>query len=182
MLDIGEVLQPLYAFPHIDTIIIRCPALVTGAEDLQDIAHAWPKLKTLSLIQPDPRLRPELVLEDLTPLARNCSNLDLLELNAYANKVPCAAAVVKLLPEPSLCGLRWLTAFDGTIGEKPAAVTSLLAYLFPALNQVVYHKPEWDTIDDQTARSTTVCGRGWGSRPFNAPVSRSILNLMTDFN
>ncbi|EIW55797.1 uncharacterized protein TRAVEDRAFT_50279 [Trametes versicolor FP-101664 SS1] len=154
VLDIGEVLQPLYAFPHIDTIIIRCPALVTGAAALQDIAHAWPKLKTLSLIQPDPQFPPRLVLEDLAPLARSCPGLDLLELNVYANRVPCGAALLQLLPEPSRCRLQWLTALDATI-ENPVAVANFLAYLFPALDQVVYQKPKWDLAPYQPVKEYT---------------------------
>ncbi len=143
VLDVGDALRPLYAFPHLATLVIRIPALVVRARALQDIAHAWPELSILSLMSdhahPPRRDAPCLALADLVPLARNCPQLDMLTLhvNADDSQLPDAAALARLLPEPSRSPLRVFTACDAGIGD-PRKTAAVLVRLFPGLREVEY--------------------------------------------
>ncbi|EIW55768.1 uncharacterized protein TRAVEDRAFT_50248 [Trametes versicolor FP-101664 SS1] len=133
-LDVEETLEPFYACPHIDTLHIRSPSLVASTNALQNIAHAWRNLATLSLVsfQPPPWVKPRLTLEGLIPLARDCPDLCTLELPVSADRVPDEATLARLLPVPSRCALRRLVVFDATI-EDEHAVADFLARLFPEI-------------------------------------------------
>lgn len=134
-LDIEEALEPFYACAHIDTLHIRSPSLVASTNALQNIAHAWRNLATLSLVsfQPPPWVKPRLTLEGLIPLARDCPDLCTLELPVSADAVPDEATLARLLSEPSRCALRRLVVFDAVI-EDEHAVADFLARLFPVIS------------------------------------------------
>ncbi len=86
MLDVREVLRPLYTFPYTDNLILRCTALV---------------IEALSLIQPPhPMPQPRLALdsEDLAPLAPNWPSLAFLTLNVCALKTLQSEATLAQLP------------------------------------------------------------------------------------
>ncbi|EIW55800.1 uncharacterized protein TRAVEDRAFT_22239 [Trametes versicolor FP-101664 SS1] len=153
VIDVGVALRPLYAFPHIDYVCIQCPALAVSANSIRDIAHAWPQLATLSLNSYNPyppgSNTPCLTLTNLVPLAQNCAHLDTLGLHLHAHKLPDAETLARLLPAPSQCGLRRLTAFAGVNIENPAEVAGVLARLFPVLREAEYGKIAWVPEGDQ---------------------------------
>lgn len=151
-LDVGEALRPLYSLPHIERLIIRSYAMYAGADTLQDIAHAWRRLNTLSLISYTRYLLQTRVitLDALAPLARKCPNLDVLELSMSAADLPDKATLAQL-PDPSPCRLRSLTVFNAPINGSVDQVAGFLGKLFPHMDEVVYCGAERASREQQGA-------------------------------
>ncbi|KAI0360764.1 hypothetical protein OH77DRAFT_1586309 [Trametes cingulata] len=138
-LDVGYALQPLYALPVMDTLIIHGPTVFVDSSTLRSIANAWSKLEILSMLSWDvhPATERCLQLEDLVPLARKCPELNVLELHLNAEAVPDEAAMTRLLPEPSQSPLRSLTVYDAPI-TRPQRVADFLERMFPEVHMIDY--------------------------------------------
>ncbi|EIW55801.1 uncharacterized protein TRAVEDRAFT_50284 [Trametes versicolor FP-101664 SS1] len=160
-LDVGEVLQPLYAHPNISSLDIQCSSLIVSANAVRDIANAWRDLSSLQLVSIDLPLpvvdKPLLTLEGLIPLVVNCRWLDHLTLPVSADEVPDEAMLAQLLPKSSAwCILRELTVAYAPI-ENPDQVAYFLLRLFPELREVHYrdadeqlpYESEWGIFEDK---------------------------------
>lgn len=158
---VGDVLEPLYALPHVKSVGIWADALFVDAATIRDIAAAWPALERLALLghqggsssvhqwaqpltwfpslepTPDLDLSPTSVpLDGLVPLVRNCPRLRELELQLNVDVLPDDGALARALGgKPSRCQLRLLET-TGTPLRRPERVIEILRTLFPDLQTV----------------------------------------------
>ncbi|KAH9846400.1 hypothetical protein C2E23DRAFT_890910 [Lenzites betulinus] len=158
-LTVGDVLEPLYALPHIKSVCLWASVLFVDAATVRDIAAAWPALERLMLLGhqagssshwdrplswfPDLELIPDfglsaafVPLDGLVPLVRNCPRLRELELKLNVDVLPDDRALALALGgEPSRCQLRLLET-TGTPLRRPERVIEILRTLFPDLQTI----------------------------------------------
>ncbi|KAI0360763.1 hypothetical protein OH77DRAFT_1586308 [Trametes cingulata] len=139
VVDAGHALRPLYSLPQIKHISLHLNHIAVDSCAINDIAHAWSELKTLSLLgrYAHPPSRDRLTLQNLVPLAQRCPQLAKVALHFSATSPPNERELARLFPGPSRCRLRKLVAHDAPIADL-GGVASFTRRAFPEARDVSY--------------------------------------------
>ncbi|EMD37529.1 hypothetical protein CERSUDRAFT_94537 [Gelatoporia subvermispora B] len=145
-------IKPLLSFRHLESLCLWFnPPLMIKDEELEELAKAWPHLRTLDfgISSSFEGLPPTLTINCLASLCRHCGNLE--DLHIYVD----ARAVTEIPSERSDTGLCCKTLRKIDVGlspiSAPGVIATFLSDIFPKLEGVeveekLEYTEEWEEV------------------------------------
>ncbi|KAJ6460987.1 hypothetical protein C8R45DRAFT_1081006 [Mycena sanguinolenta] len=140
----GFIVATLFCFANLTEICLAPPTGFDLDDTVaSDIAHAWPKVRTLSLTGSTHLYRPSSIsLIGLTTFAKHCQELTSLSIGIDASTVPPSDDSTEIVSQFSLVYLD----VDISPITNPDGVASFISVLLPNLAHIWTHR-EWHWAD-----------------------------------
>ncbi|KAJ7175222.1 hypothetical protein C8R43DRAFT_599790 [Mycena crocata] len=137
----GTQLRPLFTFKHLQSVTL-CTPVGFDLDDgtLEDLAQAWPELKSLTIDANEwVHLPSRVTLAALLPFARHCPHLSSLHLALNATVVPNWESFKPAKKKKHRVSQRGLTKLYVSASPlvAPLAVAGFLSSLFPRLRDII---------------------------------------------